>query len=327
MTRAPEKAGVYLARINRSDGLIAVIHGKLMARGLANYFDMTYVDMNIESISHEPADLSQEAYGKAGERFFGLGEKQLKFESVRGSAHVHYVKHLEDLSHEPGTLNVLGTEKRNWKRKLLRRPGRMRPLATPDLELQLAGIAPDLKTPADVFVPIQEQLRKVYDCGPSRRVKTDYESDRLDVAIHIRRGDIVADQLWRRFTPNAYYSSVIRQLKTLLEDQPFRVHIFSETKPKPSLLDEDFSPFEDLGCCMHLDEDVFETVHHLVTADVLVTSRSSFSYVPGVLSRGVVLYEPFWHSPMSSWIVCDGEGRFDGERFRILLQDAAWPNR
>jgi hypothetical protein len=184
----------------------------------------------------------------------------------------------------------------------------------------MEDIATELESPADVFAPIQEAVRAVYDRGPSADLKTDYAADRLDIAVHIRRGDIVAKRLWRRFTPNAYYFAIIGQLKAILRDKPFRVHLFSQSEPKPSLLDEDFAPFEDLGCCMHLDGDVFESLHHLVAADILVTSKSSFSYLPAVLSRGAVVYEPFWHRPMSPWIVCDSDGGFDGERLRTTLQ-------
>jgi len=293
LTRTPEKKDVYLARFNRKDGLGAVVHSKLIARALANYFGMTYVDMSVESMEHQPADSSQEEHGKFGDRFFGIGEGQLPFSAVSDTVRIHHVEHLKDLSHEPGTLNVLSTEKRNWKRKLFRRRRRIRPLETREVERQLAEIATDLKTPGDIFIPIKDQVREVYDRGPARDMKTDYASDRLDIAVHVRRGDVVAKKQWLRFKPNSYYLNIIQQLERILGDQPHRFHVFSQTKPKPSLLDEDFTPFEELGCCMHLDEDMFESINHLVQADILVASKSSFSFLPSVLSHGVVLYDEF----------------------------------
>ena len=50
----------------------------------------------------------------------------------------------------------------------------------------------------------------------------------------------------------------------------------------------------------------------LATADVLVMSRSSFSYVAAILNRdGAVMYHPFWHRAPSSWITVAPDGRFD----------------
>jgi hypothetical protein len=59
----------------------------------------------------------------------------------------------------------------------------------------------------------------------------------------------------------------------------------------------------------------------LATADVLVMSRSSFSYLGGILNRnGIVLYHPFWHRAPSSWMTVDPDGRFDEIRFRGAVQ-------
>jgi hypothetical protein len=38
-------------------------------------------------------------------------------------------------------------------------------------------------------------------------------------------------------------------------------------------------------------------------ANGLIMAKSSLSHVAGLLSKGSVYYEPFWHGPLSSWRV------------------------
>jgi hypothetical protein len=40
----------------------------------------------------------------------------------------------------------------------------------------------------------------------------------------------------------------------------------------------------------------FDTFHSLVQADVLVGSKSAYPYYAGMLSNGIVIMPPFWHS-------------------------------
>ena len=52
-----------------------------------------------------------------------------------------------------------------------------------------------------------------------------------------------------------------------------------------------------------INESIEDTFTSLVLADVLVISKSSYSYIAGILSEGIVYYQPFWHSPLPNWKV------------------------
>lgn len=39
---------------------------------------------------------------------------------------------------------------------------------------------------------------------------------------------------------------------------------------------------------------------------MLVLSRSSFSYSAALYAEGAVVYTPFWHAPLPSWVVAEG---------------------
>ena len=52
------------------------------------------------------------------------------------------------------------------------------------------------------------------------------------------------------------------------------------------------------------DVAVIDTFIGLVAADILITSRSSFSYSAAIISDGEIYYQQFWHPPGDKWIIC-----------------------
>ena len=64
---------------------------------------------------------------------------------------------------------------------------------------------------------------------------------------------------------------------------------------------EDFDVLAEPRALHQLDP--IETLGRMATADALIMSRSSFSYVAALLSQNctVVCY-PFWHSAMKEWL-------------------------
>ena len=115
------------------------------------------------------------------------------------------------------------------------------------------------------------------------------------IAVHVRRGDIVGDPAYAmRLTGN---DIVLRNIQRVQRDHPrHRVVIFSEG------VEADFQPLAGI-CEFELYSDVFATISGLIEADCLIMAKSSLSYVAGLLSRGSVYYEPFWHGPLPSWRV------------------------
>ena len=165
----------------------------------------------------------------------------------------------------------------------------------------------------------------------------------LRVAIHIRRGELlVLDS--DRMLPNVYYINVAQNVARILEvlkiDYQLELHtevpnkefiiqpdhpgisnrISSPTIVSPEMcrLDE-FSVLPNLVRC--INEPAIDCLRKLATTDILVMSRSSFSYLGGILNRnGIILYHPFWHRAPSSWMTVGPDGQFNQLKFRKAVK-------
>jgi hypothetical protein len=73
---------------------------------------------------------------------------------------------------------------------------------------------------------------------------------------------------------------------------------------------DEFDGLPNLVRC--INETAIECLSKLATADILVMSRSSFSYVAGILNtNGIMLYHPFWHTAPSSWMAVSPGGQIN----------------
>jgi len=128
--------------------------------------------------------------------------------------------------------------------------------------------------------------------------KNHYRSNKFNIALHIRRGDVQSTNSNReRYTSNEFYLEKMKYLSETYADKDIQFHIYSEGSV------EEFECFQSENTVLHLNEDVKMTFIGLITSNVLVQSKSSFSYVAGLLTKGIVYHIPFWHPPMSEWIL------------------------
>jgi hypothetical protein len=115
----------------------------------------------------------------------------------------------------------------------------------------------------------------------------------IDIAIHIRRGDVSAYSNATRYTSNSDYCEIIKKLQQKYPH--YKITIFSEGK---------YEDFTELGlpeCCFQLNTNIFDVFHGLVCAKILVLSKSSFSYSAGILNPNTVYYTNFWHKKLDRW--------------------------
>lgn len=161
---------------------------------------------------------------------------------------------------------------------------------------------------------INELKQKFYN-APSRKKDTLlYSSDNFNIAIHVRRGDIMTNpnnpNLAIRYLSNDYFERVLKQvINNLHTSKPIHIYFFSQGKKNDY---PEFANYQNIHWC--LDMNAQESFLHFVYADLLITSKSSFSYKPALLNKGIkVCPKNFWHGYPNSndWILCDNNGNFE----------------
>jgi len=144
-----------------------------------------------------------------------------------------------------------------------------------------------------------------------------------NIAVHIRRGDVVEP---KRMLPNSYYIKCMKALEKILDEAniSYEFHIYTENVSKEVLITSQHhgvkgllhhpvtmkpqdARLEELACVknlfFHVNTSPIETLQELCNADILLASRSSYSYVAGIVKKkGVVLQHPFWYVLKQSWM-------------------------
>jgi hypothetical protein len=166
-------------------------------------------------------------------------------------------------------------------------------------------------------------LRSIRDGYGRDRKDTPHFDNRkgvINIAVHVRRGDSTNNA--RRFVGHTYFVGVLKSITEYLKvhGKKWCIQLYSEGKR------EDLPEFEQFSNVMYrLNEDHFDTLHHMVCADVLVMSKSTFSYLPALLNNhGTIVYKPFWLLPPKplehQWIVAHEDGTITQDLLAPLLR-------
>jgi hypothetical protein len=151
------------------------------------------------------------------------------------------------------------------------------------------------------------RLRQLYLRARSLDPVRDLFSHSLPVrvAVNIRRGDIVRDSRYHgRLLPDSYYCHILNSLHRMLAPLPVQVAIFSDADSAGRYLNETGAyvdwkahPLLNPGIPVtaHLDEHAWlEALDNMISADILITSRSGFSHLAAILSDGLKLACDMW---------------------------------
>lgn len=169
---------------------------------------------------------------------------------------------------------------------------------------------------------------KYYSSDKKSGLLCHYDATRLNIAVHVRRGDVVKQEQWAgRQSPNEFVASVLRQIIDVAVSTPLPIAVRLYSQGEGA----DFGQLGDMDVEFHLNECPFSTLNNLVSADILLMSKSTFSYVAALLSRGVKVFEPFVsnpfdrtsfiHNPLPDWIVARGDGTLNKTLLRNALDD------
>jgi hypothetical protein len=171
---------------------------------------------------------------------------------------------------------------------------------------------------------IDDIKRKFYSANARKKDQLIFSSNNFNIAVHVRRGDIVVGQknknpnLLIRWLDNSYFEKVLSTiLINLKRDKPIFIYIFSQGKRNDFC---NFDKFENINFCLEMNPQ--DSFLHMVHADLLITSKSSFSYKPALLSNGIkICPREFWHGypETNDWILVDNDGTFDTTCLQTIL--------
>ena len=160
---------------------------------------------------------------------------------------------------------------------------------------------------------VMDTLSDKFYNSPSRVYdKLIFDTKFINIAIHVRRGDIggrINDNpnFFLRWQGNEYFINVLRSvLDTAKTEKPIAIYLFSQGNVENFA---EFNQFENLHYC--LDMNPMDSFLHMVNAEILITSKSSFSYKPALINKGIkVCPKDFWHGypKTNDWVLVDEKG-------------------
>jgi len=180
------------------------------------------------------------------------------------------------------------------------------PLACPSSQALADGRAEYL--PLDFFNNVtftsewKTHIQEKSSFGP-HQAKPKSANGYLKVAVHVRRGDIRPNQMhndiYKRYLPNQYYLDILdfflpSRCQGSLKDtastrSDTQMPICNVTIFTESLSFEKTTAFSQRGYEVDLDSGLPQIWNDFTTADVLVLSRSSFSFVPALVNPNLVV--------------------------------------
>lgn len=163
----------------------------------------------------------------------------------------------------------------------------------------------------DQFLVMDDIQRKFYVAPSRKNDELIYDKCHFNIAIHIRRGDIMGNSrnsdLSMRILGNDYYYNVLKQaLERFRKEQESHIYIFSQGTSEDF---PEFDEFKNIHWCFNMSAK--QSFLHMVYADLLITSKSSFSYNPALMNKGIKLCpKDFWHGypNQDDWFLCDNNG-------------------
>ena len=163
---------------------------------------------------------------------------------------------------------------------------------------------------------------KFYHAPARKHHQLIFDPANLNIAIHIRRGDIVVADNKNfdkslRFQENDYFVNVLcNTINNIKADKPVAIYLFSQGVPGDFSV---FRQFENITFCLEMS--ALDSFNHMIYADVLITSKSSFSYKAGLLNKGLKICPGnFWHGYPSTpdYILAEENGMPDVKKFNLI---------
>lgn len=177
---------------------------------------------------------------------------------------------------------------------------------------------------AQIGEGLRGELRRKYWRSSKATIPSHCSVAGFTAAIHLRRGDVTLIASGHRFVRDDTMLRHIARLRRAVAPlgRPLTLNLYSEGDTA------DFGAFADAGCNLHISEDPFETLHNMVTADILLSAPSNFSYIAALLSQGIVLDHRRRAPPSSNFQRRRADANISIKQLRrALLSRMGWMDR
>lgn len=139
-----------------------------------------------------------------------------------------------------------------------------------------------------------EILRKKYDDHLAwKSVEVHKKDGGVTIAVHLRKGDILKSEkdMKKRYIDATWMADLVSDIVGNVK-RTAKINLYSQ-----GLTEEDKLAFSKVSGVSYFDNvDPCETFHNLLISDILVMSRSGFSYLAACMGRQLVIAPPkFWH--------------------------------
>ena len=190
------------------------------------------------------------------------------------------------------------------------------------------------------------EMAKILQSNLNRSIKIDekdqyFDKDAINVAIHLRKytpTDCDPSPIRELYTPKDFsnYSRLIESIDSLILESPDEsiknpvvtvvYHIYAQGKM------EEYTDYNrnkikissTSSIKLHIEEHPVISFYHMMMADLLVMTKSSFSYLAHFFSKGLLMQRSkFWHKLRTDVILfsfCDGETEFDSDKLMQMYQ-------
>jgi hypothetical protein len=168
------------------------------------------------------------------------------------------------------------------------------------------------------------------------RPATKKQTDEFVIAVHIRTGELALAQFQNRYLPFSYFEGILSKIIPKISELKVKYRVLIPTEDMHQVISIDdpkiqesihLNPtnsrikFVDDSSVILLSEipssnmphllnsewlnpaDPFEDFVLLATADILILSKSSFSFLAGLANpHSLKIFHPFWHAVPSHWV-------------------------
>ena len=303
---------IYFTCKGRNDGIGAQACGIISVMVIAKAFDFTFVYTPLKSVAHYPYENPSQTELKLWKMAW---EQLLNFEAHHGLLHKTrgIRKHIDKkqiTSHFKLNKDINGLYS-DFQKGYVYSTRETHELLTKYQQYPII---------AQGWTLILKHIRDNYGRDKNKTPHFSTKKNVVNIAVHVRRGDSTNNK--RRFVGHQYFVNVLDSITKYLESQSreYSIQLYSEGKP------EDLPEFRKYNNLTYrLNDDHFDTLHHMVCADILVMSKSTFSYLPALLNAGgIIVYKPFWLLPPkpleSEWLIADQDGHLTTQQTQQIQQ-------